>query len=81
MSFSSFFVSAGRSAAAMLGGEPDVMQQALLVVEAEQQRADDLGLRAVTKAAHDAIRAAEVFDLLHPVALARSGSRGRAAWR
>jgi len=54
------------------GGEPDVVQQAVRVVEAEEQRADDLGLRAVAEAANHAIRAAEVFDLLHAVALARA---------
>src|SRR5262249_1482502 len=46
-------------------GEADVMQQTGLVVEAEQERADDVRAFAVAEAPDDAIGAAEILDLLH----------------
>src|SRR6185312_17126695 len=55
------------------GCEADVVQQPLVIIEAEQERADNLMavdlVAGVTKAAHHAIGAAEFLDLLHPVAI------------
>src|SRR6476661_3949544 len=51
-------------------GEADMVQQSALVVETEQQRADDLPLRRVAKAADHALGGALVLHLLHPVAVA-----------
>src|SRR5205085_11584781 len=50
----------------------DVVQQAVIVVETQQQRADNLGPFAVAKAADDAIGRPSPLDLLHAVALARA---------
>src|SRR5262249_25589593 len=52
-------------------GEADVMQQAVAVIEAEQQRAHRLPVSAVAKAPDHAIGAAVVLDFLHGGALAR----------
>src|SRR4051812_33854830 len=50
------------------------MQQACVVVEAEQQRAHDVlsveFVRSVAKPADDAVGAAKILDLLHAVAIA-----------
>src|SRR5581483_12102969 len=63
------------------GGEADMVQQAGVVVEAQQQRADDLSVSdlvgRVAEAANDAIGAAEFLDLLHAVAF--SGLVGQVA--
>src|SRR5438067_867018 len=45
--------------------EADVLQQMVVVIEAEQQRADEFRVRAIAKAADHAIGAAEPFDLAH----------------
>src|SRR5262249_22828007 len=55
------------------GRKSDVMQQAVVVIESEQQRAHGLAVRAVAEAADYAIGAAIVLDLLHGSALARPG--------
>jgi hypothetical protein len=47
-----------------------VVEDAIVVVQAEQERADDVSLRGIPKAADDAVRGANPFDLLH------SGSLG-----
>ena len=48
-----------------------MIQQAVVVVEAEQQRADHLLALVVAEAADHAVGAAEILDLLHGAALAR----------
>src|SRR6516164_907558 len=48
------------------------MEQSVVVIKSEQQRADRLAVGAVTKPAHHAIGAAVVFDLLHAGALTRA---------
>src|SRR5262249_44543453 len=53
-------------------GETDMMQQALLVVEAEQQRADDILSFIVPEATDHAVGAAVVLDFLHAGAVARA---------
>src|SRR4029077_16363923 len=54
------------------GGEADVMQQPVLIVEAKQQRADKGAAFVVAKAADHAVGAAVVLDLLHAAAVARA---------
>ena len=48
---------------------------AVIVIKAEEQGSDELAalrrLLAVTEAAHNAVGAAVIFDLLHAVAIAR----------
>src|SRR5262249_58853247 len=53
-------------------GEADMMQQPVVVVEAEQQRTDERTAFVVAKAADHAVDAAVVLDLLHAVAIARA---------
>src|SRR5262249_23299618 len=53
------------------GRKSDVMQQSVVVIEPEQQRAHGLAVRAVAEAADHAIGAAIVLDLLYGGALAR----------
>jgi hypothetical protein len=62
------------------GRKADVMQQAVIIVETQQDRADNLAFAAVAKAPDNTVRAAKAFDLLHPVALA-GAVFGRAASR
>ena len=81
MSFSSFFVSAGRSIAGDAGSETNVMQQTIRIIEAEEERTDHFRSFAVAKSPNDAVRAAEVFDLLHPVALTGSVVEIAGVWR
>src|SRR6201995_1826617 len=56
------------------GGEADMVQQSLVIVEAEQQRADHLPpvdlVARVAEPAYHAIGAAQFLDLLHAVAIA-----------
>ena len=52
------------------GREADVVEQALRVVEAEEQRPDDLRVRAVAEPADDAVRGALQLHFLHRGALA-----------
>ena len=47
-----------------------MIEQSLLVVQAQQQRPDELASRSVAESADDAIGGADGFDLLHPAALA-----------
>jgi hypothetical protein len=58
-----------RERAALGGGdrrcETDVVEQAVVAIEAEEERADQFGIRAVTETADDAIGGAEILDLLH----------------
>ena len=49
-----------------------MMQQPVLIVEAEQQRADKRAAFVVAKAADHAVGAAVVLDLLHAAAIARA---------
>src|SRR5262249_58526298 len=53
-------------------GEADVMQQAVVVVEPEQQRADHLPALIVAEAADHAVGAAVLLDLDHAGPLARA---------
>src|SRR5262249_52503415 len=57
--------------AADRGREAHVVQQAGLVIEPEQERADDVLALVVTEAADHAVGAAVVLDLLHGAPLAR----------
>src|SRR6185503_16596007 len=52
------------------GGEADMIEQSRIVVEAEQQRADDALALVIAEAADHAVRAAEILDLLHAVPIA-----------
>src|SRR5262249_38527143 len=51
--------------------EADVMEQTSVVVEAEQQRADNVAMRRITEAADHAVSRALGFDLHHAATLAR----------
>src|SRR5258705_7772819 len=53
-------------------GEADMMQQAVIVIEPEQQRADHRLSFVVAKAADHAVGAAIVLDLPHGGAVARA---------
>src|ERR1700722_7513900 len=53
-------------------GEADVVEQAAAIVEAKQQRADDVCALVVAEAADHAVGAAVVLDLLHAGAIARA---------
>src|SRR5437588_12927708 len=46
-----------------------MIQQAVTIIESQQQRSDDFPFLRVTKSAHDAIRSALALDLLHGIAL------------
>src|SRR5437588_6964487 len=46
-----------------------MIQQAVTIIESQQQRSDHLAFLGVTKSAHDAIRSALALDLLHGIAL------------
>src|SRR5439155_20857995 len=52
------------------GREPHVVKEPLVIVEPEQERADDVPLGRVPESAHNAVRGAPLLDLLHagPVA-------------
>ena len=52
------------------GSKPDVIEQALLVLEAEQQRAHFPALFGITKAAQYAVSGANALDLDHGGAVA-----------
>src|SRR5207244_2320993 len=47
------------------GGEADMVEQPLVVVEAKEQRADLAGLARVAEATHDAVGGAAALDLDH----------------
>src|SRR5436190_3201810 len=47
------------------GGEADMMEQAPLIIEAKQERADFLFLLRIAKAADDTVRGALLLDLDH----------------
>ena len=47
------------------GCEPDVVQQAIVAIESQQQRADQLAAALVAEAADHAIGGAQTFDLEH----------------
>ena len=47
-------------------GETEVIEAALVIVQPEQQRAHDRFSFVVAETADDAVRAAIIFDLLHP---------------
>ena len=47
------------------GGEPDMVQQTLLVVETQEQRSDDALLRRIAEAAQHAVRGSHPLDLHH----------------
>src|SRR5438477_6560643 len=53
-------------------GESNVMQQPILVIKTEQQRADDILTLVVAKTTDDAVSAAIILDLLHAAAVARA---------
>src|ERR1043165_9943044 len=50
---------------------PDMVQQASLIVESEQERADDFAFGGVAKASDNAIRSAGAFSSFHAGPLAR----------
>src|SRR5688572_8653301 len=52
------------------GTKADVMQQAIVIVEAEQQGTDKFGIGAVAKSADDTVDAADLLDFLHAGAIA-----------
>ena len=58
-------VSFGRSAAEMGRGGSDMVELALGIVEAEEQRADRARILSVAKSAHHAIGGAQPLDLEH----------------
>ena len=58
-------VSAGRSLVGDARGEADVIELAVVVEQAEQQRADLLAVRGVAEAADDAVGGAQAFHLHH----------------
>ena len=48
------------------------MQQTIRIIEAQEERTDHFRSFAIAESPNDAVRAAVVFDLLHPVAHTRS---------
>ena len=80
ISSSSLSVSAGRSFAGIADVKPTWCKQSLVIVEAEQQRADDGFLLGIAKAADDAVGRPLLLDLDHRP-LAGAIFEVAAAWR